>query len=134
VYASTVAFDFPVGVANYTPGTIKINGAPAAYGSITVVPVNFAHPNVTAPGRSITYFWRTKSSGFNLTGATVTHTYTYALANVVTSVPLSVTTDGYVPARFNVPTSSWTSGTTAEVDEINRIIGDLVPSLIMLII
>ena len=78
VYSSPAAFNFPVGVTNYTPGSIGLSSAPASYGSITLVPVNYAHPNVTTPGRSLTYFWRTKSSGFTLGTATVTHGYTYS--------------------------------------------------------
>ena len=64
VYSSPATFNFPVGVVNYTPGSIGLSAAPTAYGSITVIPVNFEHPNVTTTGRSLTYFWRVKSSGF----------------------------------------------------------------------
>ncbi len=122
VYSSPVPFDFPVGVVNYTPATIGLSVAPTAYGSITVIPVNFAHPNVTTPGRSLSYFWRTKSTGFTLGAATVTHGYTYNQANVVTGA--GITEDEYIAARFEISTSSWTSGTAADVDEALNIVGE----------
>jgi hypothetical protein len=122
VYTSTVPFTFPVGVANYTPAAIKFNGTPAAYGSLTVIPVNFEHPNVTTPGRSLTYFWRTKSSGFDLTGGSATHGYYYDQSNVVTGGDVSE--DEYVAARFDISSSTWTKGFSADVDETNNIIGE----------
>ena len=122
VYASPATLSFPVGVVNYTPGSIGLDAAPTAYGSITVIPVNYAHPNVTASGRSLTYFWRVKSSGFTLGTATVTHGYTYDQGNVVTGG--DVTEDEYVAARFNSSTSTWTKGTADDVDETTNIIGE----------
>jgi hypothetical protein len=122
VYASPSTLSFPVGVVNYTPASIGLSAAPTAYGSITVIPVNYAHPNVTAPGRSLTYFWRVKSSGFTLGTAAVTHGYSYDQSNVVTGG--DVTENEYVAARFNSSTSSWTKGTPADVDETNNIIGE----------
>ena len=77
---------------------------------------------MTAPGRSLTYFWRVKSSGFTLGAATVTHGYSYDQSNVVTGG--DVTEDEYVAARFNSSTSTWTKGTAADVDETNNIIGE----------
>ena len=121
-FSSAAPFVFHVGVLNYTPGSIGLSTAPITYGSITVIPVNFAHPNVTTPGRSLTYFWRTKSSGFVLGSATVSHGYTYDQSNVVTG--LGISEDEYVAARFNVSTSTWTKGTSADVDETNNIIGE----------
>lgn len=54
VYSSTAAFGFPVGapstghaVANFTPASIGFGTAPSVYGSITVVPVGYEHPNAT---------------------------------------------------------------------------------------
>ncbi len=55
-------------------------------------------------------------------GATVTHGYTYAQANVVTGA--GITEDEYVAARFKLLTNTWTKGTTADVDETNNIIGE----------
>ncbi len=122
VYASPSTLGFPVGVVNYTPASIGLSSAPTAYGSITVIPVNYAHPIVTTPNRSLTYFWRVKSAGFTLGTATVTHGYTYDQSNVVTGG--DVTEDEYVAARFNRSTNSWSQGTTADVDETNNIIGE----------
>ena len=122
VYASPAALSFPVGVVNYTPGSISFGAAPTVYGSITVTPVNYPHPNVTVSGRSLTYFWRVKSSGFTLGAATVTHGYTYDQGNVVTGG--DVTEDEYVAARFNSSTSTWTKGNANDVDETANIIGE----------
>ncbi len=122
VYASPAALSFPVGVVNYTPGSIGFSAAPTVYGSITVIPVNYAHPNVTVTGRSLTYFWRVKSSGFTLGAATVVHGYTYDQSNVVTGGDVSE--DEYVAARFNSTTSTWTKGTANDVDETANIIGE----------
>jgi hypothetical protein len=121
-FSAAGSFTFPVGVANYTPATIALNGAPTSYGSITVVPVNYAHPNVTVTGRSLSYFWRVRSSGITLGSATVTSGFTYADANVVTGT--GITEDGYVAARYNTTTHLWSKGTTADVDETNNIIGE----------
>ena len=122
VYSTPAAFSFPTGISNYTPASIGFSAAPAAYGSITVVPVNFAHPNVTAPGRSLTYFFRVKSAGFTLGGATVTQGFSYAQANVVTGG--GITEDEYVAARFDIATSTWTKGNSSDVDETANIIGE----------
>jgi gliding motility-associated-like protein len=122
VYNSPVAFNFPVGVANYTPGSIGFDTNPSVYGSITIVPVNYEHPNLTTTGRSLNYFWRVKSNGFNPGSAKVTHGYSYSQTNVITGS--GVTEDGYVAARFDLTTNTWTHGTTADVDETNNIIGE----------
>ena len=122
VYSSPGIFNYPIGVVSYTPASIGLSSAPAAYGSITVIPVNFAHPNVTTPGRSLTYFWRVKSAGFTLGSATITHGYTYDQANVVTGADISE--DQYVAARFDLSTNTWTNGTTADIDVTNNIIGE----------
>ena len=122
VYSTTGNFTFPVGVVNYTPASISLNSVPVSYGAITVIPVNFEHPNVTTPGRSLTYFWRVKSSGLDLGSATVTQGYTYAQANVVTGA--GITENEYVAARFDISASKWTRGTSSDVDETNNIIGE----------
>ena len=122
VISTSSSFTFPVGVSNYTPATITINGTPASYGSITVVPVNYAHPNVTSTGRSLSYFWRVRSNGISLGSATVTSGFNYADANVVTGS--GITEAGYVAAIYNLSTHTWTRGTTADVDETNNIIGE----------
>lgn len=119
-YASTNAFQFPLGVNNFTPASIGFASAPSIYGSITVKPVNYQHPNVTATGRSLTYFWRVQQTGFNLSGAQVNHSYTYSQTNVVTGG--DVTEDGYVAALYNPTTFTWTRGTAADVDETTNVI------------
>ena len=122
VYSTPADFVFPVGVDNYTPASLGLSAAPAAYGSITVVPVNFEHPIVTATGRSLNYYWRVKSSGFSLGGATVTHAYVYDQSNVVTGAGISE--NEYVAARFDNTTSSWSTGTAVDVNEGSNIIGE----------
>ena len=120
--SSSTSFDFPLGVGDYTPGLLAINGTPAGYGSITITPVNYEHPNVTTTGRSLEYFWRTKSSGFDLTGGSVTHGYTYDDNDVV--IGADITVDEYVAAKFDLGTSTWTKGTSADVDETGNIVGE----------
>jgi len=122
IYSTPSDFIFPVGVNNYTPATIGLSADPASYGSITVTPVNFEHPIVTETGRSLTYYWRVKSSGFSLGSATVTHAYVYDQSNVVAGA--DITEDEYVAARFDNATSSWTSGTALDVDEGSNTIGE----------
>lgn len=113
---------FPVGVVNYTPATLTLNGVPNSYGSISVVPVNMEHPNTTVKGRSLSYYWRVKSQDFNLGAATVSHGYVYADANVVSGG--NVTEAGYVAARYQANSYSWTNGSTADVDVSTNRIGE----------
>ncbi|MFO7655538.1 MAG: hypothetical protein R6W78_00560, partial [Bacteroidales bacterium] len=122
VYSTISAFNFPVGVTGYTPAVLGFDTPPALYGSITIVPVNYAHPNVTATGRSLSYFWRVKSSGFTLGASTVTHGYIYDQSNVVTGAGISE--DEYTAARYDPSSYTWTVGTTADVDETNNVIGE----------
>lgn len=117
---SSNSFTFPLGVNNFTPSTLSFGTAPTTWGSVTVIPVNYEHPNVTNTGRSLTYYWRVKSSGFNLGSATITHRYDYVAANEV--IGGDVTTNGYVAARFY--DNAWFTGTTDDIDETNRIIGE----------
>lgn len=121
VYSATAtSFTFPLGVNNYTPSTLSFGAAPTTWGSVTVIPVNYEHPNVTTTGRSLTYYWRVKSSGFTLGSAQITHRYDYASANEVSGGDIS--TNGYIAARFY--NNSWSTGTTDDVDETSRIIGE----------
>ena len=129
VYPSATSLTFPVGASStrhaapaYTPATLAINGSPTALGSITVVPVGYEHPATTVNGRSLTYFWHVKSSGFTLGSATVTQGYTYNQADVVTGG--AVTEATYVAARYNGSTYTWTNGTTSDIDVTNNIIGE----------
>ncbi len=129
VYSFTTAFDFPVGspssshvTANYAPASIGFGAAPTVYGSITVVPVGYEHPNVTTNGRGLSYFWRVISSGFTLGDATVNHAYNYADNDVVSGGDVAET--GYVAARYNSSAYTWTKGTVNDVDETTNIIGE----------
>lgn len=122
VFSAAGSFLFPIGVTNYTPATLTINSAPTAYGSITVIPVNYAHPNVTVSGRSLSYYWHVLSSGFTLGAATITHSYTYDQSNVVTGA--GITEDEYVPARFNNTTRIWNQGTLSDINIATNVIGD----------
>ncbi|MHC1703482.1 MAG: beta strand repeat-containing protein [Tenuifilaceae bacterium] len=128
VYPNSTAFVFPLGAAStshalpaYTPASIGFTGTPT-YGSITVNPVGYEHPTTTTNGRSLTYFWRVKSSGFTLGAATVTHGYTYDQSDVVTGA--NITEDGYVAARYSSSALSWTQGVAADVDETSNIVGE----------
>ncbi len=128
-YSSPAAFYFPVGApstshaaANYTPASIGFDTAPTVYGSITVIPVGYEHPNVTTNGRSLTYFWRTISSDFTLDPATVTHSYTYSDNDVIAGGDVSE--NGYVAAMFNSSAYTWIKGTINDVDETINLIGE----------
>lgn len=128
-YSTTATgFTFPVGApstshstADYTPAAISFGTAPTVYGSITVIPVGYEHPNTTTKDRSLTYFWRVKSSGFTLGSAMVTHSYTYSQNDVVTGT--GITEDGYVAAKYNNTTFTWTKGLTSDVNETTNVIG-----------
>lgn len=118
-----LSFTYPIGSGAgnlYTPATISFDVAPSVYGSITVRPVGNEHPNVTEFGRSLTYYWRTTSSGFTLGAAKVTQSYTYAEGSVVTGT--GITEDGYVPARYNSQNASWATNSAADVDESTNVI------------
>jgi len=123
------SFTFPVGAAStghpapaYTPATITINGTPTAWGDVTLVPVGYEHPATTTKNRSLTYYWRVKTSGITLGSATATMGFTYDQTDVVTGV--DITEDGYVAARFDINTSSWSKGNTVDVDETNNVVGE----------
>jgi len=122
VFSAPGDFLFPIGVTNYTPATLTLNGAPTAYGSITVIPVNYAHPNVTVSGRCLSYYWRVLSSGFTLGTANLTHSYTYDQSNVVTGA--GITETEYVPARFNTVNRTWSKGTSSDIDTATNALGD----------
>lgn len=131
VYSSaSPSFTFPLGTVStrrpaspaYTPATISLAGTPTAYGSITINPVGYEHPATTSNGRSLTYFWRVKSSGFTLGSATVAHSYKYDQGDVVETGG-DPTEAGYVAARYLPSSTSWTKGAVADVDETNNLIG-----------
>lgn len=123
------SFTFPVGSPStnhaapaYTPATITINGTPTAWGNITIVPVGYEHPATTTKNRSLTYYWRVKSSGMTLGSTTATMGFSYDQTDVVTGA--GITENGYVAARFDINSSNWTRGNANDVDESNNLIGE----------
>lgn len=117
-----LSFTYPIGSGAgnlYTPATISFDVAPSVYGSVTVRPVGNEHPNVTEFGRSLTYYWRTTSSGFTLGAANVTQEYTYVQSSVVTGT--GITEDGYVPARYDPVLAQWATNSAADVDESTNV-------------
>jgi len=123
-YSNPNSFNFPIGVVYYTPSMIGFSEAPDTYGSFTVVPVNYEHPNVINAGRSLTYHWRVRYTGFSL-GATakVTYGFQYDQSNVIDN-GTTITENEYVAARFDNNTNTWTKGVLDDVDEISNIIGE----------
>lgn len=125
---SSTSFTFPVGApstshaaAEYSPATLSFGTNPTTFGTITVVPVGYEHPNTTTKDRSLTYFWRVKSSGFDLGSATINHSYTYSQNDVVTGG--NVTENGYVAAMYDNASYIWTKYVANDVDETNNTIG-----------
>ncbi|MBN1789925.1 MAG: hypothetical protein JW830_05470 [Bacteroidales bacterium] len=129
-YPSGSALTFPIGSVStshsalpyYTPATIGFTGTPTALGSITVIPVGYEHPATTNNGRSLTYFWRVKSNGFTLGGATVNQGYTYNENDVITGG--DITEAGYLAARYDASAYTWTKGDITDVDESGNIVGE----------
>ncbi len=123
------SFTFPIGAPStnhaapaYTPATVTINGTPTAWGNITIVPVGYEHPATTTKNRSLTYYWRVKTSGMTLGSATATMGFSYVQTDVVTGA--GITEDEYVAARFDINTSTWSKGNASDVDEANNLVGE----------
>lgn len=132
--ASSTSFVFPLGAAStghaaaeYTPATISFGTNPTTFGNITVIPVGYEHPNTTNKNRSLTYFWRVKSSGFTLGAASLTHSYNYSENDVVLGADIAEA--GYKSAVFSGTTFTWNKGAVTDVDETNNIIGGVGTSL-----
>ncbi|MBN1158028.1 MAG: hypothetical protein JXA61_01495 [Bacteroidales bacterium] len=123
---STNTFFFPIGVIpggiRYTPMTFTLSTTPASYGSLTVYPVDAEQMQTSANGkqRSLTYFWREISSGFNLGTATVSQTFIYDQSDV--SSENGATEEDYVPARYDPSTFTWSRGATDDLDHVNNVI------------
>ena len=132
--AASTSFTFPVGapsvnhmgVPNYSPSTISINGVPTTFGKINVVPVGTEHPNTTTKDRSLSYYWKVASTGFVLGSATVSHGFNYSQNDVPTATG-DISEAGFVAARYVKTTYTWTRGTTNDVDVANNIIGQPAP-------
>ncbi|HCS21527.1 MAG TPA: hypothetical protein DIW47_13370 [Bacteroidetes bacterium] len=120
---SNDSFAFPVGsgtgaVYDYTPARIYFTSSPTTYGSITVKPIATEHLAVTSASRSLTYHWKTSSSGFVLGSSEVVQEYDYLAADVVTGT--DITEGNYVPARFDNGAVEWVVGSSTTVDTVNR--------------
>jgi fibronectin-binding autotransporter adhesin len=74
-------FTFPVGAAaKYTPVQMNVTANSAA-GTITVQPIDLAHPSTTGTGANkITFYWKVSST---LASPTVTQQFTYGANDVV---------------------------------------------------
>ncbi len=119
-YSNNDPFIFPVGVAgSYTPATIGFTAAPATFGSVTVVPVDYEHPVTTVDGQSLTYFWRVRSSGFiGIPLYSVTHSFVYSNTDV------AGTEADYVPALYDGVAKIWYTGQLADVNKTTNTISD----------
>lgn len=119
---SSNSFSFPIGVIptaiRYTPTTITFSTTPSAYGTVSVTPVDAEQMQTSSNGkqRSLTYFWRIRSSGFNLGSASVSQTFIYDQSDYFSNNG-NITEAGYVPARYNPSTFTWNKGTAAQLDE-----------------
>ncbi|MBK9391784.1 MAG: HYR domain-containing protein [Bacteroidetes bacterium] len=126
VYTSSAPFLFPVGAPTitpshpnkYTPATIGFSSDPTTFGSITVTPVGYEYPVTTVNNVSLTYYWKIRSTGFTGYAAKVTHQFKYD------DLDIAGTEANYVPALFNISTSSWNYGLTADVADGGNQIND----------
>ncbi|GAB3862142.1 hypothetical protein GCM10028822_42550 [Hymenobacter terrigena] len=75
---ASAIFTFPVGAAvvtKYTPVQLTVTGSSSA-GTVTVQPIDLAHPSTTDPAaKELSYYWKVSSTG--LTSPTVTQVFTY---------------------------------------------------------
>ncbi|MDZ7633090.1 MAG: hypothetical protein U5L72_01035 [Bacteroidales bacterium] len=119
-YSAVSQFTFPVGVpGSYTPATIGFTAAPATFGTISIIPVDYEHPVTSVKGQSLTYFWRIKSAGF--TGIplfSVTHTFVYSGSDV------NGIESSYVPSVYDGTTFAWYSGLTTDINTTTNTISD----------
>ena len=90
-------FTFPVGVAGkYTPVRLNVT-ANAAAGTLTVRPINTAHPSTTDPlAKELNYYWKLNSTGFS--NPTATQVFNYVDASAGNDV--NGTEANYVLGRF----------------------------------
>ncbi len=126
VYSTTTAFTFPIGAPSlnhaapsYTPASIGVGTAPTTYGSITVIPVGYAHPASTINGQSLSYFWRVKSSGFvGIPANSVTHTFVY------NQLDIAGTEANYIPSVYNRTAYTWNNGVASNINTGTNTIAD----------
>ena len=79
--AAASNFTFPVGAGiKYTPVQMNVTGT-STTGTITVQPIDLAHPSTTDPlFKELKYFWKVSSTG--LASATVNQQFTYLAGDV----------------------------------------------------
>jgi hypothetical protein len=117
-YNSDAARTFPVGVEYFTPATLGFSASPDSYGTITVTPVNYAHPVVKTANVSLKYFWRVKSDGFTNYEGKVAHSFIYNQSDV------SGNENNYIPALYDAESYEWNQGVTSDIDKGNNTISD----------
>ena len=115
---STVApqsFTFPLGTGSlYTPATIDLTNTGGLPGTVRVFPINSVHPAAADPMTSLHYQWEVSTTGFGGSPG-INHQFNYDDgAHVLGTEAI------YKDAVFDG--SSWTEGTTTNVDETNDII------------
>ncbi|MCX7987791.1 MAG: hypothetical protein N2662_12710 [Bacteroidales bacterium] len=91
----------PIGVAGkYTPAQYNVT-ATSLPGSITIRPVNQAHPAVTElTANELKYYWSVDSAGF-ASDLNISYRFTYVQGDVV------ATEASYVIGRYNYKTFTW---------------------------
>lgn len=113
------SFNFPVGSGtgatyDYTPAHIYFTTSPTTYGAVTIKPVASEHIAVTQTGRSLTYYWKTSSTGFTIGSGVLVQEYTYVSGDVVTGT--GITEAGYVPANFDIGSGGWVTGSASSIN------------------
>jgi autotransporter-associated beta strand protein len=110
---SATNFVFPIGsTGKYRPVTFTFTSANA--GSITVVPVNTAHPSDFTPTTDqLNYYWKTTVTGLSGVSA-VTQVYQYGTAEV------TGTEINYISARFS--SSLWVQYSSGSINATNHTI------------
>ncbi|WP_170266399.1 beta strand repeat-containing protein [Phaeocystidibacter luteus] len=105
---------FPM-VANaaYAPATLTLSSAPSSYGTVTVIPVDAEHPNVTQTSQSLTYYFKV-TSGIALGSSTGTWEFTYNQSDVVG------TEGDYATGKFTG--LSWLKDGTGSINTSNNTI------------
>jgi hypothetical protein len=127
VFSSVTAFTYPVGAptltparpVKYTPATIGFINEPAAFGTVTVVPVGYEHPATTTNGQSLTYYWRINSSGFSgIVPNSISHSFVYDGSDI------AGTEGNYIPSLYDRVSYSWFNGQAANINTTTNTITD----------
>lgn len=116
--ASSASYTFPVGdnigIAEYSPITLTFTTGTYTNGSAGVKVVNAKHPNSSNAADFLNRYWTVATSGYTVTGATVTATYTDA---DVAGTEANILMDRYdgslpwtrFPSSINTATNTLTS-------------------------